>query len=67
MRLDVDIGRGPRKNVFVFSTSEDEYALQRLNVLGSVCVSHDMRKQILHVIAVWKMDDCFDAQPGKDR
>jgi hypothetical protein len=52
-----------RKEVYIFSFVEDECALQGLSVLGSMCVSHNIRKQFSQVINVWNMDDCLEVQP----
>ena len=48
--VDVDVGQGPRKNAGAHIFGEDEHALQRLDVLGSVGVSRDIRKELKYVV-----------------
>ena len=63
VHVNVDIRHGPCKDVYIFTSVEDECALQRLSVLGPVSVSRDICKQFLHVIAVCqsRLDGCFKA------
>ena len=48
----VDIRNGPRKELKMISRVANERTLQRPNVLGSVNVSHNRHKAIMHAPAV---------------
>jgi hypothetical protein len=45
----------------------DEHALQRMGVLGSMGVSCDIRKEVLHIAVAHKTRYCREAQAGEGR
>ena len=47
MHLDIDIGQGPCKDVYVIRCTAYNYALQRLSILGSMGMSRNTRKKLL--------------------
>lgn len=57
----VNVRHGPRKELEATIVVSDEDTLQRLNVLGSMGVSCDIRKDSLHVTAVSKTVYCCEA------
>ena len=68
VHYDVDIGHGPRKDVFLNLFTVDKHNMQRPGVLGSKGVSCDIRKDFLH-ITDFRMtggEGC-EKQPGEGR
>ena len=64
VRLGVDIGHGPSKDVYVIIFTVDIYALQRYGVLRSMGVLCDVGKKFLHFATVRETGgECCETQP----
>ena len=67
VHIDVDIGHRPRNDVCAAPFAANEHALQRLGILETVGVSHDILKDSLRVASFRTIGPHCDGQPGEGR